>query len=131
MMKKVSEPKLIQENNITALQNTQTNVNCFEDGKRTPVDQNSPSGAAQKEAACSSCIEEKIPEVVMDAGSNKATAGRFAIILLFVYFCLVGFFLLLNNYPKTYTDVKMQAKIKAVVVTQLILCYGLPHSLTL
>ncbi|OPJ77330.1 hypothetical protein AV530_007675 [Patagioenas fasciata monilis] len=76
MMKKVLEPKLIQENNITALQNTQTNVNCLEDGKRTPVDQNTPSGATQREAACSSCIEEKIPDVVVDAESNKATAGN-------------------------------------------------------
>lgn len=130
-MKKVLEPKLIQENNITALQNTQTNVNCLEDGKRTPVDQNTASGATQREAACSSCIEEKIPDVVVDAESNKATAGRFAITLLFVYFWLVVFFLLLNNYPKTYTNVNTQAKIKSVVVTHLILCYGLPHSLTL
>ncbi|KAK2541476.1 BTB/POZ domain-containing protein 8 isoform X4 [Columba livia] len=76
IMKKVLEPKLIQENNITALQNTQTNVNCLEDGKRTPVDQNTASGATQREAACSSCIEEKIPDVVVDAESNKATAGN-------------------------------------------------------
>ncbi|KFQ28670.1 BTB/POZ domain-containing protein 8, partial [Merops nubicus] len=42
MMKKVSEPKLIQENNTATLQNAQTNVNCLGDGK-TPVDQNTPS----------------------------------------------------------------------------------------
>ncbi|XP_075364498.1 BTB/POZ domain-containing protein 8 isoform X2 [Mycteria americana] len=75
MMKKVSEHKLIQENNIATLQNTQTNVNCLEDGKRTPLDQNTPSGAVQKEIACSSCIEEEIPELVVDAEGNKATAG--------------------------------------------------------
>lgn len=112
MMKKVLEPKLIQENNIATLQNTQTNVNCLGDGKKTLVDQNTLSGAVQKEVACSSCIEDEIPEVVTDAESNKATAGSFGIILLFVYFCL------LNNYPKTYTDVKMQANIKAIVITQ-------------
>ncbi|KFM02496.1 BTB/POZ domain-containing protein 8, partial [Aptenodytes forsteri] len=55
MMKKVMEPKLIQENNIATLQNTQKNVNCLGDGKRTPVDQNTPTGAVQKEVACSSC----------------------------------------------------------------------------
>ncbi|XP_075281012.1 BTB/POZ domain-containing protein 8 isoform X3 [Opisthocomus hoazin] len=76
MMKKVWEPKLIQEDSIAALQNTQTNVNCLGDGKRTHVDQNTPSGAVQKEVACSSCIEEEIPEVVVDAEANKATAGN-------------------------------------------------------
>ncbi|XP_029888728.1 BTB/POZ domain-containing protein 8 isoform X2 [Aquila chrysaetos chrysaetos] len=76
MMKKVLEPKLIQENNIATLQNIQTNVNCLGDGKNTPVDQNTPSGAVQKEVACSSCIEDEIPEVVVDAESNKATAGN-------------------------------------------------------
>ncbi|KAM6078767.1 BTB/POZ domain-containing protein 8 isoform 3-T3 [Theristicus caerulescens] len=76
MMKKVLEPKLIQENNIATLQNTQTNVNCLGDGKRTPVDQNTPSEAVQKEVACSSCSEEEIPEVVVDAESNKDTAGN-------------------------------------------------------
>ncbi|XP_050756630.1 BTB/POZ domain-containing protein 8 [Gymnogyps californianus] len=76
MMKKVLEPKLIQENNIATLQNAQTNVNCLGDGKRMPVDQNTPSGAVQKEVACSSWIEEEIPEVVVDAESNKATAGN-------------------------------------------------------
>lgn len=117
MMKKVMEPKLIQENNIATLQNTQKNVNCLGDGKRTPVDQNTPTGAVQKEVACSSCIEEEIPEVVIDAESNKATAGRFGIILLFGYFLFIGCFF--NNYPMTYTDVKMQAKIKAIVIIQL------------
>lgn len=86
MMKKVLEPKLIKENNIATLQNTQTNVNYLGVGKRTPVDQNTPSGAVQKEVACSSCIEEEVPEVVIDAESSKATAGRFGVILLFVLF---------------------------------------------
>ncbi|GAB0192977.1 BTB/POZ domain-containing protein 8 [Grus japonensis] len=76
MMKKVLEPKLIKENNIATLQNTQTNVNYLGAGKRTPVDQNTPSGAVQKEVACSSCIEEEVPEVVIDAESSKATAGN-------------------------------------------------------
>ncbi|CAN0283099.1 unnamed protein product [Bubo scandiacus] len=75
MMKKVLEPKLIQENNIATLQNAQKNINCLGDGKRTPVGQNTPSGAVQKEVACLSCIEEEMPEVVVDAESNKATAG--------------------------------------------------------
>ncbi|XP_074762658.1 BTB/POZ domain-containing protein 8 isoform X2 [Athene noctua] len=75
MMKKVLEPKLIQENNIATLQNTQKNINCLGDGKRTPVGQNTPSGAVQKEVACSSWIEEETPEVVVDAESNKAIAG--------------------------------------------------------
>ncbi|XP_010077864.1 PREDICTED: uncharacterized protein KIAA1107 homolog, partial [Pterocles gutturalis] len=74
MMKKVLEPKLIQENNIATLQNTQTNVVCFGDGERTPVNQNTLSGAVQKEVACSSFVEEEIPEV--GAESNKATAGN-------------------------------------------------------
>lgn len=104
MMKKVLEPKLIQENNIAALQNTQTNVNGLGDDKRTPLDQNTPSGAAEKEVARLPCIEEEIPEVVVDAESKKATAGRFGIILFFVHFWV---FFLLNNYSKTYTDVKM------------------------
>jgi len=112
MMKKVWEPKLIQEDSIAALQNTQTNVNCLGDGKRTHVDQNTPSGAVQKEVACSSCIEEEIPEVVVDAEANKATAGRFGVILVFIF--VFGFFLL-SNYPKTYTDVK----IKDIVITEL------------
>ncbi|XP_009960474.1 PREDICTED: uncharacterized protein KIAA1107 homolog [Leptosomus discolor] len=76
MMKKVLEPKLIQENNIDTLQNTQTNVNCLGDGKRTPVDPNTPSGAVQKEVVSSSCIEEELPEGVGDAESDQATAGN-------------------------------------------------------
>ncbi|KAM6327539.1 BTB/POZ domain-containing protein 8 [Podargus strigoides] len=76
MMKKVLEPKLIQENNIAALQNTQTNINCLGDGKRTPIDQNAQSGAVQEDITSSSCIEEEIPEVVVDAESNKATEGN-------------------------------------------------------
>ncbi|XP_056211855.1 BTB/POZ domain-containing protein 8 [Falco biarmicus] len=76
MMKKVLEPKLIKENNTATLQNTQTNVNCLGAVKRIPVDQNTPSGAVQKEDDCSSCIEEEIPEVVVDAESNKATEGN-------------------------------------------------------
>lgn len=88
MMKKIWEAKSVQENDIATLQNTQTNVNCLGDGQRTPVDQNTPSGAVQEEAACSSCIAEEIPEVVVDAESNKATAGRFGITVLFIF---VGF----------------------------------------
>ncbi|XP_027507304.1 AP2-interacting clathrin-endocytosis protein-like isoform X1 [Corapipo altera] len=77
MMKKVLEPKLIHENNIATLQNTQTNVNCLRESKKLPVEQNTPSGAVpmQKEVACSSCVEE-IPEAVIDAESNKDTAGN-------------------------------------------------------
>ncbi|KFQ64874.1 BTB/POZ domain-containing protein 8, partial [Pelecanus crispus] len=51
MMKKVLEPKLIQENNITTLQNTQTNVNCLGDGRSTPVDQNTPSNSKLETAS--------------------------------------------------------------------------------
>nr|XP_013816625.1 PREDICTED: uncharacterized protein KIAA1107 homolog [Apteryx mantelli mantelli] len=75
MMKKILGPKLIQENEIATLQNTQiTNVNCLGDGKRTTIKQNSLSGAMPKEVACSSCIEEEIPGV--DAESKKAMAGN-------------------------------------------------------
>ncbi|XP_074455620.1 BTB/POZ domain-containing protein 8 [Larus michahellis] len=76
MMKKVLEPKLIQENNIATLQNTQTNINCLGDGKRAPVDQNTPSGDVQKGVACSSCIEEEIPEAAIDAESNNDPTGN-------------------------------------------------------
>ncbi|XP_064004066.1 BTB/POZ domain-containing protein 8 isoform X2 [Pogoniulus pusillus] len=75
MMKKVLEPKMIQENNTATLESTQTNVNCLGDGERTPVDQNTLSEAVQ-EVVCSSCIEEEIPEVVTDAESHKATTGN-------------------------------------------------------
>lgn len=77
----------IQEGNTITLQNTQKNVNCLGQSKRTPVDQNTPSGAVQKEVVCLSGIEEEIPEAVIDAESNKATAGRFGITLfsLFVF----------------------------------------------
>ncbi|KFR15911.1 BTB/POZ domain-containing protein 8, partial [Opisthocomus hoazin] len=51
MMKKVWEPKLIQEDSIAALQNTQTNVNCLGDGKRTHVDQNTPSNSKLETAS--------------------------------------------------------------------------------
>ncbi|KFP55030.1 BTB/POZ domain-containing protein 8, partial [Cathartes aura] len=51
MMKKVLEPKLIQENNIATLQNAQTNVNCLGDGKRMPVDQNTPSNSKLETAS--------------------------------------------------------------------------------
>ncbi|XP_014106059.1 PREDICTED: uncharacterized protein KIAA1107 homolog [Pseudopodoces humilis] len=64
----------IQESNTIALQNAQNNVNC--QSKRAPVDQNSPSGAVQKELVCLSGIEEEIPEAVIDAESDKATAGN-------------------------------------------------------
>ncbi|XP_010005055.1 PREDICTED: uncharacterized protein KIAA1107-like [Chaetura pelagica] len=73
MMKKVLEPKLIQENNTAALQNTQRNVNCLGDGKREPIDQTTQM---QKDVACSSCGEEEIPEVVIDSESNKANTGN-------------------------------------------------------
>ncbi|KAM6261952.1 BTB/POZ domain-containing protein 8 isoform 1-T1 [Porphyrio hochstetteri] len=75
MMKKVLEPKLIKENSTATLQNSQTNVNYLGDGKRTPVDQNAPSGAVREEAACSSCTEEEIPERV-DAESSTGTADN-------------------------------------------------------
>ncbi|XP_074954214.1 BTB/POZ domain-containing protein 8 [Phalacrocorax aristotelis] len=75
MMNNYLEPKLIEENNVAALQNTQTNVNRLGDGRRPPVDQSTPSGAVQKEVA-SSCTEEEIPEVVVDAESNKATTSN-------------------------------------------------------
>lgn len=77
----------IQEGNTITLQNTQKNVNCLGQSKRTPIDQNTPSGAVQKEVVCLSGIEEEIPEAVIDAESNKATAGRFGITLfsLFVF----------------------------------------------
>ncbi|KFU96972.1 BTB/POZ domain-containing protein 8, partial [Pterocles gutturalis] len=51
MMKKVLEPKLIQENNIATLQNTQTNVVCFGDGERTPVNQNTLSNSKLETAS--------------------------------------------------------------------------------
>ncbi|XP_069718864.1 BTB/POZ domain-containing protein 8 isoform X2 [Phaenicophaeus curvirostris] len=76
MIKKLLEPKLMQEDNIAAHQNTQTNVNSLEDSKRMPADQSTPSGAVQKEVGCSSCIEEGIPEVVIDAESSEASAGN-------------------------------------------------------
>lgn len=77
----------IQEGNTITLQNTQKNVNCLGQSKRTPIDQNTPSGAVQKEVVCLSGIEDEIPEAVIDAESNKATAGRFGITLfsLFVF----------------------------------------------
>ncbi|KFP26653.1 BTB/POZ domain-containing protein 8, partial [Colius striatus] len=45
MMKKVSQPKLLLENNITALENIQINVSCLGDGKRTAIDQNAPNNS--------------------------------------------------------------------------------------
>ncbi|XP_021259755.1 uncharacterized protein KIAA1107-like isoform X2 [Numida meleagris] len=74
MMKKVLEPKLIQENN-TALQNTATDVTCLGDDKSARADQNALSRAIQEEVACSSSSEGEIPEVT-DAESNKAMAGN-------------------------------------------------------
>ncbi|XP_061859621.1 BTB/POZ domain-containing protein 8 isoform X3 [Colius striatus] len=76
MMKKVSQPKLLLENNITALENIQINVSCLGDGKRTAIDQNAPSETVQEEAACLFCVEEDIPEVVVDAESNEGTADN-------------------------------------------------------
>ncbi|XP_040421326.1 BTB/POZ domain-containing protein 8 isoform X3 [Cygnus olor] len=75
MMKKVLEPKLIQENNIATLQNTQTDVNCLGDDESTAAEQNAPGGAVQEEVAYVSCIDEEISEVAIDAESNKAMAG--------------------------------------------------------
>lgn len=90
MMKKVLEPKLIEENNIAALQNTQTDVNCLGDDESTAAEQNAPSGAVQEEVAYVSVIEEEISEVAIDAESNKAMAGSFGIffltLLLFCFF---------------------------------------------
>lgn len=78
---------IIQESNATILHNIQKNVNCLGQSKRTPVDQNTPSGAVQKGVVCLVGIEEEIPEAVIDAESNKAAAGRFGIALfsLFVF----------------------------------------------
>ncbi|XP_041277782.1 BTB/POZ domain-containing protein 8 [Onychostruthus taczanowskii] len=68
--------RVIQERNPTTLHNAQKNVNCLGQSKRTPVDQNTPSGAVQKGVVCLSSIEEEIPEAVIDAESDKATAGN-------------------------------------------------------
>ncbi|KFW79301.1 BTB/POZ domain-containing protein 8, partial [Manacus vitellinus] len=51
MMKKVLEPKLIHENNIATLQNTQTNVNYLRESKKPPVEQNSPSNSRLETAS--------------------------------------------------------------------------------
>uniref|UniRef100_A0A8C3QC03 Uncharacterized protein n=1 Tax=Geospiza parvula TaxID=87175 RepID=A0A8C3QC03_GEOPR len=67
---------IIQESNTTTLHNTQKNVNCLGQSKRTPVDQNIPSGAVQKGIVCLAGIEEEIPEAVIDAESDKAAAGN-------------------------------------------------------
>ncbi|XP_071292403.1 BTB/POZ domain-containing protein 8 [Agelaius tricolor] len=67
---------IIQESNTTTLHNTQKNVNCLGQSKRTPVDQNTPSGAVQKGVPGLVGIEEEIPEAVIDAESNKAAAGN-------------------------------------------------------
>ncbi|XP_015725861.1 BTB/POZ domain-containing protein 8 isoform X1 [Coturnix japonica] len=75
MMKKVLEPKLVQENNTAAPQNSPTDVSCLGDDKGTAADQNALSGAVQKETACSSSSEGEIPEYI-DAESNKAMAGN-------------------------------------------------------
>ncbi|XP_056353908.1 BTB/POZ domain-containing protein 8 isoform X1 [Oenanthe melanoleuca] len=66
----------IQESSTMTLQNTQKNINCLGQSKRTPVDQNTPSGAVQREVVCLSGIEEEIPEAVIDAESDKAAAGN-------------------------------------------------------
>lgn len=92
----------IQESNTTTLQKAQKNVNCLGQSKRTPDDQNTPSGAVQKEVVCLSGIEEEIPEAVIDAESNKATAGRFGI----TFFSLFVF-----NCSNSSTVVKMQTKL--------------------
>uniref|UniRef100_A0A8C2Y980 BTB/POZ domain-containing protein 8 n=1 Tax=Coturnix japonica TaxID=93934 RepID=A0A8C2Y980_COTJA len=44
MMKKVLEPKLVQENNTAAPQNSPTDVSCLGDDKGTAADQNALSG---------------------------------------------------------------------------------------
>ncbi|RMC08495.1 hypothetical protein DUI87_14740 [Hirundo rustica rustica] len=66
----------IQESNTTILQKAQKNVNCLGQSRRTPVDQNTPSGAVQKEVVCLSGIEEEIPEAITDAESVEAAAGN-------------------------------------------------------
>ncbi|KFW89808.1 BTB/POZ domain-containing protein 8, partial [Phalacrocorax carbo] len=51
MMNNYLEPKLIEENNVAALQNTQTNVNHLGDGRRPPVDQSTPSNSKLETAS--------------------------------------------------------------------------------
>ncbi|KFP41014.1 BTB/POZ domain-containing protein 8, partial [Chlamydotis macqueenii] len=51
LMKKVLEPKSIQENDIATLQNTQTNVNCLGDSKQTSDVQNTPSNSKLETAS--------------------------------------------------------------------------------
>lgn len=98
----------IQESNDTTLQNAQKNVNCLGQSERTPVDQNTPSGAVQKGVVCLPGIEEEIPGTVIDTESNNAAAGKFGI-TIFLSFCL------LNNCTSIPTVVKMQAKLKLLL----------------
>lgn len=86
-LKEIEELLKIQESSTTTLQNAQNNINCLGQSKRTPADQNTPSGALQREVVCLSGIVEEIPEAVIDAESDKAAAGRFGITLfsLFVF----------------------------------------------
>lgn len=131
MMKKVLEAKLIEENNIAALQNTQTDVNCLGDDESTAAEQNAPRGAVQEEVAYVSFIEEEISEVAIDAESNKAMAGRFGIFFLALLLCCFVLFFSFEG-KKIYTDVKMREEVKAVVVTQPTwIFFAIPQSLTL
>lgn len=91
MMKKVLEPKLVQENNNSALQNTPTDVSCLGDDKSAAADQNALNRAVQKETASSPSSEGEIPEFI-DARSNKAMAGRFATTFSLVLLCCIFFF---------------------------------------
>lgn len=89
MMKKVLEPKLIQENNMEHSEEQQTDVSCLGDDK-SAADQNALSRAVQKEAACSPSREGDTSEFVA-AESNKAMAGRFATIFFLVFVVFVFF----------------------------------------
>ncbi|KFQ53732.1 BTB/POZ domain-containing protein 8, partial [Nestor notabilis] len=51
MIKKVLEPKLVQEHNAATLQNTQTDVNCLGASIKPPVDQDAPSNAKLETAS--------------------------------------------------------------------------------
>lgn len=108
----------IQESSTTTLQN----VNCFGQSKRTPADQNTPSGALQREVVCLSGIVEEIPEAVIDAESDKAAAGRFGITLFSL--CL------LNNCSSTSTVVKIQAKLKLLLQHSCSVFFSMAHLIT-
>lgn len=112
----------IQESSTTTLQNAQNNINCLGQSKRTPADQNTPSGALQREVVCLSGIVEEIPEAVIDAESDKAAAGRFGITLFSL--CL------LNNCSSTSTVVKIQAKLKLLLQHSCSVFFSVAHLIT-